>query len=97
VRVDPKDRQLGAVSRASGCNRRELDAAASRSRIAAARPPHAANPRRPPDAPSDTERTAMQTESTRLDGWWTSLLSLPTRMLTALVDSTRDWRRGCGL
>jgi hypothetical protein len=39
----------------------------------------------------------MSTESTHPAGWWRSLLALPTRMLAALADSTRDWRRGCGL
>jgi hypothetical protein len=29
--------------------------------------------------------------------WWNSLIALPGRMLTALADGTRDWRRGVGL
>jgi hypothetical protein len=39
----------------------------------------------------------MTIESTRPARWWTALIALPTRMLTALADSTQDWRRGCGL
>ena len=39
----------------------------------------------------------MSTESTRPTGRWRSILTLPNRMFAALADSTRDWRRGCGL
>jgi hypothetical protein len=39
----------------------------------------------------------MPTESTRPASRWNSLLTLRTRMFAALADSTRDWRRGCGL
>ena len=39
----------------------------------------------------------MTTAATRHAKWWSALTTLPTRMLTALADNTRDWRRGCGL
>jgi hypothetical protein len=39
----------------------------------------------------------MTTEATRAEGWWRALMTAPTRILTALADGTRDWRRGCGL
>jgi hypothetical protein len=40
----------------------------------------------------------MTTESTtRGPSWWSALIALPARMRMALADSTRDWRRGCGL
>jgi len=39
----------------------------------------------------------MTTESMRRATWWSALIALPARMRTALADSTRDWRRGCGL
>jgi hypothetical protein len=39
----------------------------------------------------------MTTASTRQAKWWSALTTLPTRVLTALADNTRDWRRGCGL
>jgi hypothetical protein len=39
----------------------------------------------------------MTTESTRPPRWWSALITLPNRMLTALADNTRQWRRGCGL
>jgi hypothetical protein len=39
----------------------------------------------------------MSTEPITPASWWTSLLALPNRMLTAFANRTRDWRRGCGL
>jgi hypothetical protein len=39
----------------------------------------------------------MSTETTPPAGWWSSLRGFPARMLAALADNTRDWRRGCGL
>ena len=39
----------------------------------------------------------MTPTSTQTTSWWTALMTLPTRMLTAIADNTRDWRRGCGL
>jgi hypothetical protein len=39
----------------------------------------------------------MSTESARPASRWSSLFALPSRMLAALAESTRDWRRGCGL
>jgi hypothetical protein len=39
----------------------------------------------------------MTTASTYKASRWSALTTLPTRILTALADHTRDWRRGCGL
>ena len=39
----------------------------------------------------------MTLTSTRQTSWWSALITLPNRMLTAIADNTRDWRRGCGL
>ena len=39
----------------------------------------------------------MTTDSTHPATWRSALITLPARMLRALADSTRDWRRGCGL
>jgi hypothetical protein len=41
--------------------------------------------------------TVMTTQATRPARWWSALIALPTGLFTALADSTRDWRRGCGL
>ena len=39
----------------------------------------------------------MTTATTHPARWWSALTALPARFLTALADSTREWRRGCGL
>jgi hypothetical protein len=39
----------------------------------------------------------MTNETTHPATWWSALITLPNRILTALADGTRDWRRGCGL
>jgi hypothetical protein len=39
----------------------------------------------------------MTNETTPPVTRWSALIMLPNRILTALADSTRDWRRGCGL
>jgi hypothetical protein len=39
----------------------------------------------------------MTTEPMSRETWWSAIATLPARMLRAFADSTRDWRRGCGL
>ena len=39
----------------------------------------------------------MTTRTTHLARWWSALIALPARIVAAFADSTREWRRGCGL